>query len=140
MTPAQIDAIQASFAKVEPIAAQASAMFYGRLFEIAPEVKPLFKGDMADQGMKLMATLAIVVKGLGNLEAVVPAARSLAVRHVHYGVKPEHYAPVGEALIWTLAQGLGPDFTDEVKNAWLAAYGVLSATMIDAAYPKAARN
>lgn len=138
MTPAQIDAIQASFAKVEPISAQASALFYGRLFEIAPDVKPLFKGDMADQGRKLMATLATVVYGLRNLDVVAPAAQALAVRHVDYGVKPEHYAPVGEALIWTLQQGLGPDFTPDVKEAWLAAYGVLSSTMIDAAYPRPA--
>jgi nitric oxide dioxygenase len=106
MTPNQVDLIQASFAKVVPIADTAATIFYGRLFEIAPEVKPLFKGDIREQGRKLMATLGIVVKGWSNLDAVLPAAKSLAVKHVSYGVKPDHYQPVGEALIWTLEKGL----------------------------------
>ena len=87
MTPEQIKAIQESFAKVAPISEQAAALFYGRLFEIAPAVKPLFRGDMEEQGRKLMATLAVVVNGLGNLEAILPAASALAKRHVDYGVK-----------------------------------------------------
>jgi hemoglobin-like flavoprotein len=135
MTPEQIDDIQASFKKVLPISQAAAALFYGRLFQIAPEAKPLFKGDLAEQGNKLMATLAAVVNGLKNLDAVVPVAQALAVRHVAYGVRPEHYAPVGEALIWTLEQGLGPDFTPKVRDAWLTAYAMLSAVMIAAAYP-----
>jgi nitric oxide dioxygenase len=85
-----------------------------------------------------MATLSIVIKGLSNLEAILPAAKSLAVKHVSYGVQPEHYRPVGEALIWTLDRGLGDDFTPETRNAWLAAYGALSAAMIEEAYGKAA--
>ncbi|OYX70226.1 MAG: hemin receptor [Rhizobiales bacterium 32-66-11] len=133
MTPAQIDLIQSSFAKVAPISHQAAALFYARLFETTPQVQPLFKGDMTEQGRKLMATLAIVVKGLTNLEAVVPAAQALAKRHVAYGVKAEHYPPVGAALLWTLEQGLGPDFTPEVKDAWAEAYGLLSSVMIAAA-------
>src|SRR5271163_2071007 len=107
MTPQQVKAIQESFAKVAPISEQAAALFYGRLFEIAPAVKPLFRGDMKEQGRKLMATLAVVVKGLNNLEAVLPAASALAKRHVEYGVKPADYAPVGAALLWTLERGLG---------------------------------
>ena len=87
MTPEQIQAVQDSFAKVVPISEQAAALFYGRLFEIAPEVKPLFRGDMKEQGRKLMATLAVVVNGLGNLAAILPAASALAKRHVSYGVK-----------------------------------------------------
>lgn len=138
MTPRDIDLVQSSFAKVVPIADTAAKLFYGRLFEIAPEVKPLFKGDMAEQGRKLMTTLAVVVNGLRNLEAVLPAAKALAVKHVAYGVKPEHYQPVGEALIWTLEQGLGEAFTPETKNAWLAAYGALSGVMIAEAYGQAA--
>jgi nitric oxide dioxygenase len=78
MTPAQVKLIQDSFAKVAPISEQAAALFYGRLFEIAPEARPLFKGDMDEQGRKLMATLAAVVNGLSNLDAVLPAASALA--------------------------------------------------------------
>jgi nitric oxide dioxygenase len=134
MTPDQITAVQQSFAKVAPISEQAAALFYGQLFEIAPSVRPLFRGDMKEQGRKLMATLAVVVNGLSNLEAILPAASALAKRHVDYGVKAEHYAPVGEALLWTLARGLGPQWTPELAAAWAAAYGLLSDFMIGEAY------
>jgi hemoglobin-like flavoprotein len=138
MTPKQIELVQTSFAKVVPISDTAAALFYNRLFEIAPEVKPLFKGDIREQGRKLMATLGIVVKGLSNLDAVLPAAKSLALKHVSYGVKPDHYEPVGEALLWTLEKGLGDDFTSEARDAWLTAYRALSGAMIEEAYGKAA--
>jgi hemoglobin-like flavoprotein len=134
MTPHQIDLVQSSFAKVAPIADTAAVIFYDRLFEIAPEVRPLFHGDMAEQRRKLMTTLGVVVNGLKNLDAVLPAARTLAVKHVGYGVKASYYTPVGEALIFALDRGLGPDFTSEVESAWLAAYGALSSVMIAAAY------
>jgi nitric oxide dioxygenase len=134
MTPDQIKAIQESFAKVAPISEQAAAMFYGRLFEIAPSIKPLFKGDMTEQGRKLMATLAVVVNGLTNLETILPAASALAKRHVGYGVKPIHYPIVGEALLWTLERGLGADWTPELATAWGDAYGVLSDYMVSEAY------
>lgn len=130
MTPKQIELVQSSFAKVAPIAEAAARLFYGRLFEIAPEVKPLFKGEMKEQGRKLMGTLATVVNGLTNIDMVLPAAKALAVRHVAYGVKTEDYAPVGEALIWTLEKGLGADFTPDTRDAWLAAYSLLSGVMI----------
>ncbi|MBV6656583.1 MAG: hemin receptor [Devosiaceae bacterium] len=138
MTEEQIGLVQGSFKQVAPIADTAAGLFYGRLFEIAPEVKPLFKGDMTEQGAKLMATLGVVVNGLSNPSSILPAAQALAVKHVEYGVTPAHYAPVGEALIWTLDQGLGDAFTDELKEAWVAAYTLLSGVMIDAAYPQAA--
>lgn len=134
MTPRDIELVQKSFQSVQPIAGTAAALFYGRLFEIAPEVKPLFTGDMDQQGAKLMATLGLVVDGLGDVEAILPAVRELGVRHVAYGVTPEHYAPVGAALLWTLEQGLGDAFTGEVRAAWENAYGALSGVMIEAAY------
>ncbi len=121
-----------------PIAETAAGLFYGRLFEITPEVKPLFSGDMKEQGRKLMTTLAVVVNNLKNPDVIVPAAKALAVKHVGYGVTAEHYAPVGAALIWTLEQGLGDDFTPETRDAWIAAYTLLSGIMIDEAYSKAA--
>jgi len=138
VTPSQIDLVQSSLAKVVPIAETAASLFYGRLFEVAPEVKPLFRGDMKEQGRKLMTTLAVVVNGLKAPDTILPAAKALAVKHVGYGVTAEHYVPVGAALIWTLEQGLGDDFTPETRDAWLAAYTLLSGVMIEEAYPKAA--
>ncbi len=134
MTPKQIELVQASFARVAPNADVVAALFYGRLFEIAPEIRSLFKDNMSEQGRKLIGMLAAVVNGLSNLETILPAAKALAVRHVSYGVKRGHYVPVGEALIWTLETGLGADFTSDTRDAWLAAYGVLSGAMIAEAY------
>jgi hemoglobin-like flavoprotein len=138
MTPDQVKAIQESFAKVVPISEAAAALFYGRLFEIAPAVKPLFRGDMKEQGRKLMATLAVVVNGLSNLEAVLPAASALAKRHVGYGVKAADYEPVGQALLWTLERGLGDSWTPDLAAAWAAAYTLLSEFMIGEAYGRSA--
>lgn len=135
MDNTQIDMIQASFAKVVPIADTAAEIFYARLFEIAPEVKPMFTGDIKEQGKKLMTTLGVVVNGLKDLDKIVPVAQQLAVKHIDYGVKAEHYQPVGEALIFTLEKGLGDEFTPELKEAWVGAYTTLSGVMIDAAYP-----
>ena len=137
MTADEIALVRDSFAKVVPIAETAAGLFYGRLFETTPEVKPLVRGDMTEQGRKLMVTLAVVVKGLDNLPAIVPVAEALARRHVDYGVLPEHYASVGVALLWTLGQGLGEAFTPEVEAAWTQAYTTLSGVMVAAAYPPA---
>jgi hemoglobin-like flavoprotein len=134
MTPDQIELVQQSFAKVAPISEQAAVLFYGRLFEVAPAVRAMFPDDMTEQRKKLMATLAVVVSGLTNLEAVLPAASALAKRHVGYGAKPEHYPVVGGALLWTLEKGLGEGWTPEVASAWTAAYGTLSGYMISEAY------
>ena len=140
MTPEQVQLVQQSFAKVVPIADQAAVLFYDRLFEIAPQVKELFPADMAEQRRKLMATLAIVVNGLSNLESILPAASALATRHVAYGAKAEHYPVVGSALLWTLEKGLGADWTPDVADAWTTAYDTLSGFMINQAYgrPQAA--
>jgi len=134
LNEAKIELVQSSFSKVAPIADQAASIFYARLFEIAPEVKPMFKGPLDEQGKKLMGTLAVVVNGLRDLDKIVPIAGDLAVRHVDYGVKAEHYSVVGEALIYTLHQGLGADMTPETEEAWLTAYTILSGAMIGAAY------
>jgi hemoglobin-like flavoprotein len=134
MTPDQVTLVQQSFAKVAPISETAAMLFYDRLFEIAPSVVPLFPADMKDLRKKLMATLAVVVGGLGNLDSVLPAASALAKRHVSYGAKAEHYPVVGAALLWTLEKGLGDGWTPEVADAWTAAYGTLSGFMISEAY------
>ena len=140
MTPEQVTLVQQSFAKVAPIADQAAVLFYDRLFQVAPSVAPMFPADMTEQRKKLMATLAAVVNGLGNLSSIFPAASALAIRHVSYGAKPEHYPVVGAALLWTLEKGLGEAWTAEVADAWTAAYGTLSGYMISEAYgsPQAA--
>src|SRR6195952_3838086 len=130
MTPDQVKLVQDSFAKVAPISEQAAVLFYDRLFEIAPSVKAMFPAEMTEQRKKLMATLAVVVNGLTNLESILPAASALAKRHVGYGAKPEHYAVVGGALLWTLEKGLGEAWTNELADAWGAAYGTLSGYMI----------
>jgi nitric oxide dioxygenase len=135
VTPIQIKQVQDSFAKVAPISAQAAVLFYDRLFVIAPEVKPLFRNDMAEQRKMLMATLAVVVNGLGNLGHILPVASVLAKKHIGYGVTAAHYASVGAALLWALEQGLGKDdWTPELAEAWTTAYGVLSSHMISEAY------
>jgi hemoglobin-like flavoprotein len=134
MTPAQVTLVQQSFAKVVPISADAAALFYGRLFETAPETRALFKGDMAEQGRKLMATLSVVVNGLTKLEAVLPAASALSKRHLAYGVEARHYGLVGDALLWTLERGLGSAWTPETAAAWGTAYATLADFMIAEAY------
>ena len=140
MTPDHVKLVQESFAKVASISETAAVLFYDRLFEIAPKVKAMFPSDMTEQRRKLMATLAVVVGGLGNLESVLPAASALAKRHVSYGAKAEHYPVVGSALLWTLEKGLGDAWTPDVAEAWTAAYGTLSGFMISEAYgrPQAA--
>ena len=138
MTPEQISLVQSSMEKVLPIADDAAGLFYGKLFELDPEVQSLFKGNMEEQGRKLMAMIRTAVAGLSDLESIVPAVQDLGVRHIGYGVKDADYDTVGEALIWTLGQGLGEDFTDEVKTAWLEAYTLLATTMKDAASKVAA--
>jgi hemoglobin-like flavoprotein len=137
MNPTQIKLVQDSFAKVAPISERAAVLFYGRLFEVAPSVRAMFPDDMTEQRKKLMATLAVVVGGLSNLETILPAASALARRHVNYGAKPEHYPVVGGALLWTLEKGLGDAWTPEIAEAWTAAYGTLSGYMIEEAYGRA---
>jgi hemoglobin-like flavoprotein len=140
VNPQQVELVQSSFARLAPIAEPAAALFYGRLFEIAPETRSLFRGDMHAQGQKLMAALATVVDSLGEFEQIAPVVRDLARRHVAYGVAREHYRPVGEALIWTLEQGLAESFTPALRAAWAAAWAALSEVMIDAAYPPPAAS
>jgi len=138
MQSRQIDLVQTTFESVKPIKETAAELFYNRLFELDPALKPLFSGDMRQQGQKLMAAMAQVVGGLKHWERVEPTVRELGRRHVDYGVKPDHYDTVGAALLWTLEQGLGDAFTPEVKQAWAAAYQAIATTMIDAAKSRAA--
>jgi hemoglobin-like flavoprotein len=133
MTPEQKQIVRETFALVEPIAEPAAALFYGRLFELDPSLRPMFRGDMAEQGKKLMQTIAVVVHGLDRLQTLIPAVEALGRRHVGYGVRDEHYLTVASALLWTLEQGLGPAFTPAAREAWTAAYTTLATVMQRAA-------
>jgi hemoglobin-like flavoprotein len=133
MTPETQAYVRDSFAKIVPVAPQAAALFYDRLFVLDPMLKPLFKGDMNEQGHNLMAMIGTAVANLGQLETIVPAVQDLGRRHAAYGVKPADYDTVGAALLWTLGQGLGDAFTPPVEAAWTEAYTVLATVMKDAA-------
>jgi hemoglobin-like flavoprotein len=135
LTTTQVELIKSSFSKVVPIADQAAGLFYGRLFEVAPEIRPLFKSvDMSKQGVKLMQMIGQAVSLLNAPEKLVPALQNLGQRHVDYGVTAAHYDIVGAALLWTLEQGLGADFTDETREAWTKVYTIMADTARNAAY------
>jgi hemoglobin-like flavoprotein len=138
LTLTQIELVQNSFAIVAPIADDAAALFYRRLFEIDPGLAPMFRGDMADQRRKLMQMLTAAVKGLPRLDRLVPVVEDLGRRHAAYGVIDSHYDTVGAALLWTLEKGLGTAFTPEVREAWTAVYSLLASTMKTAAAKEAA--
>ena len=131
MTPEQKVLVQESWAKVMPIKETAADLFYNRLFEQYPEVQPYFKGDMKEQGKKLMMMINTAVGGLNNLDELIEPVKALGKKHVDYGVKKEDYDKVGASLLWTLEQGLKDDFTPEVKEAWATTYGTLASVMIE---------
>ncbi len=129
MTPEQKKLVKESWAKVIPISETAAEMFYTRLFQDYPEVKPYFKGDMKEQGKKLMQMITLAVNSLDNLEPLLGPIKDLGKKHVTYGVKQEDYDKVGATLLWTLEQGLQNDFTAEVKDAWTLTYSTVAEAM-----------
>lgn len=130
ITVRQIELVQSSFRLVAPIADRAAALFYGRLFEIDPSTRALFRTtDMEEQGRKLMAAIGMVVASLRGMERIMPTLATLGAKHTGYGVTPAHYDTVGAALLWTLRQGLGEAFTAEVEQAWATAYGAVAQAM-----------
>lgn len=131
MNPENVDLVQRSFKQVTLTLRAAGSLFYKNLFAIAPELRPLFKGDLDEQGRKLMETLATMVSLLKHPDKLVPTVKDLGERHAAYGVEKEHFAPVGAAPIATLRQGLGKDFTDEGHAAWLELYQVASQLMTE---------
>jgi hemoglobin-like flavoprotein len=132
VTPEQTTLVQRSFAQIVPIADTAAELFYGRLFELDPSLRPLFRGDMREQGRKLMQLLCVVVRGLDRPEVMLRALEGLGRRHANYGVTEAHFATVGAALLWTLEQGLGTVFTPEMADAWASVYAVLTTRIKDA--------
>jgi len=133
MTPTQQKLVQASFAQVAPIADQAATLFYEELFRRDPQLRALFKEDMAEQRRKLMSMLATAVANVGNWGTVSSAVRALGQRHVQYGVKAADYATVGASLIATLEKGLGAGFTSEIRAAWEACIAMVAEEMLSAA-------
>ncbi|MBQ4836646.1 MULTISPECIES: globin family protein [Pseudoalteromonas] len=126
--------VQESFAKVEPISEQAADIFYTTLFEYDPSLKSLFKNSIKSQGQKLMATLKVAVNSLDDIDALVPVLQKLAERHVNYGVKPEHFTLVGNALLYTLKKGLGSDWNSELRQAWIDVFKVVATVMKNHAF------
>ena len=138
MTPQDIGLVRNTWQIVKPNMFAVAEIFYRRLFELDPDLKALFRGDMQEQGRRLMTVINYCVDNLDNLGAVVPRVETLGRRHVDYGVQDEHYDTVGTALLWTLSEGLGDEFTDEVQAAWLKTYTLLADTMRNAAAQQAA--
>lgn len=127
-----ISLVQSTFQQVVPIAGTAASLFYTKLFELDPSLRPLFKSDITEQGKKLMQMIGVAVNGLNNLDALVPAVEQLGARHIGYGVQDSHYDTVGTALLWTLNKGLAEDFTPEVEAAWTEVYTLLAGVMKEA--------
>jgi hemoglobin-like flavoprotein len=138
VTSAQKQLVQNSFARIAPIADDAAALFYRRLFQLDPMLKLMFRGDMAQQRKKLVQMLTAAVKGLDHLEQLAPVLQELGRRHVAYGVMDAHYDIVGQALLWTLEKALGRAFTPELRHAWTAVYTLVATTMQEAAREVAA--
>ncbi len=132
LSPEQIKLIQDSWELVVPMKDKAAELFYGRLFELDPTAKPLFKGKLDFQGDKLMTTLSVVVDSLNDLESVVPMLHAMGKRHIIYNVRAEQYDIVGTAFLWVLGQGLGELFTKETEAAWTIAYGIIASVMLEA--------
>ena len=129
MTQIQTELVRSSFAQVAQIADAAGALFYRRLFELDPSLRPLFRGDLHEQGRKLIQMLGMAVAWLDRPDMLLPTIEALGRRHDVYGVKPRDYQTVGEALLWTLAEGLGEAFTPEVRDAWIAVFELISSAM-----------
>lgn len=134
MDARKIALVQQSFEKVAAIGLKAAEIFYSELFAIDPSLRAMFKGDIREQHKKLLSALALVVRSLHTPEKIVGAVEKLAVKHLDYGVKPEHYTFVGNALLRTLKKGLGSEFTPDLSDAWVDAFRMLAQIMKKAAY------
>ena len=130
MTPKQIQLVQQTWAQIEPVSEAAAAIFYARLFAIDPEASHLFAAaDMSRQRVKLVLTLGEIVRGLTGDTQLQVKLEELGRRHVAYGVRAEHYLTVRDALMWMLGRMLAPEFPRETRDAWAAAYDLISSTM-----------
>jgi nitric oxide dioxygenase len=130
MNPAEIQSIRASFPAICTMTEPLSVLFYGRLFESDPTLRPMFRQEIALQGRKLMDMLTWVIDNLDDLESLAPALRALGQRHVGYGVRPEHYATISRAFLWALGQSLEAQFYPDVKAAWGAVLEAIGSRMM----------
>jgi hemoglobin-like flavoprotein len=133
MTPDQKNIVRQTFALIEPRAEVAALLFYQRLFNLDPSLRPMFRGEVRVQGKKLMQALQFAVANMDAPKSLLPALQAMGQRHVSYGVRDEHYETVGSALLWTLEEGLGKHFTPEAKEAWATVYNLIATTMKTAA-------
>ena len=134
MTSHQIGLIKSSWQAASTVGDAVEELFYMRLFEIAPEVEPMFnRTTIKEQSKELLNMFSHIIGKLDRLPDILDEVAKLAQRHVIYGVKPEHYTVLGEALLWTLEKGLGEKWNDELKEAWTRFYTTLSGAMIHAA-------
>jgi hemoglobin-like flavoprotein len=134
MTPQQIQHVKTTWGMVASLDAETvGQLFYGRLFLIAPQIRPMFRAPIPEQSKKLLTMIGYVINKLDKLEDIIDEVAKLAQRHVQYGVKPVHYNIVAEALLWTLEKGLGEHWTEEVKESWVLCYTTLAGAMIAAA-------
>ena len=130
LTRKQVAEIRASFRALQPKVLEASQIFYDRLFEIAPELRKLFRSDIEGQGMRFMTALGAILDHIDDREALTPHLRRLAQGHSAYGVQAENFKPMGQALIWTMRDVLGDDLSAEAELAWERAYDRLADEMI----------
>ena len=132
MTPVQIEQVRSTWLQLAPIAGAAADLFYGKLFDLDPQLHRLFSEDLSRQKRRLLDVIGSAVTALDQPDALVPVVQALGRRHTDYGVRPQDYTTVGKALLWTLEQGLGEDWTVSVREAWTAVYTLLSETMLEA--------
>ena len=130
MTSRQKQMVQESFPAIHERAEPLALLFYGRLFQIAPAVRPMFHGDIGIQTRKFADTLAVLVEALDDFDGQRPALLAMGLRHVGYGVVPGHYDILAAALLWALGHMLQPDFSTEVRSAWDAFIEEVSAAMM----------
>jgi hemoglobin-like flavoprotein len=133
MTPVQIELIRRSFDAIWPVHRKLATLFYRRLFELAPDARPLFTGDMERQHLKLMDMIATIVGALDERELFQSIIADVGRQHARFGVAPAHYAAFGEALIWSLEQQFGGAFTSELRAAWIELYDIVRRGMVAAA-------
>ncbi|NEV64506.1 globin domain-containing protein [Thiorhodococcus minor] len=133
MTPQATALVRASWAKIKPLAEPTARHFYDRLFALYPETQPLFQADMAEQHRKFAAMLDTVVDALDDLDALLPALEDLGAQHACYGVTDPDYDKMASALLWSLSEALGEDFTPEVRAAWSEVYSAVAEAMQEGA-------
>lgn len=135
MNPDQIAVITRSFQEVVPVEDALAALFYGRLFTLEPSLRPMFGADMRTQGRKFREMLHLIVDSLHAHELLARDLQACGEQHRSYGVRAEHYAPVGAALLWALQQALNERYTPDVAQAWAALYHLIASAMQGAPVP-----